>query len=149
MSFSARLRGSGRQDCAGYTLIELLVVLIILGLISALVAPRVFGFLGKAKQDTARLQIDRIGGVLDLYRLETGSLPEQDQGLAALVQAPAGVAGWNGPYVKKADSLVDPWGRPFIYRMPGDDGREFELLSLGADGQPGGEGDDADVTSWQ
>lgn len=131
----------------GFTLIELLVVLVILGLISAFAAPQVIKYLGSAKQDSAKVQIDRLGSVLDLYRLEVGSYPTQSQGLRALVEQPAGVNGWNGPYVKKQETLVDPWGNPYEYRYPGEHG-QYDIWTYGADGEPGGEGENADVTSW-
>lgn len=148
-SASYRTRCGSIKRQRGFTLIELLAVLVILGLISALVAPRVFGFLGRAKHETAGTQIDRLDGILDIYRLETGTLPSEAQGLGALLNAPQGVKGWNGPYIKKAESLIDPWGNPYIYRNPGSDSRPYEITSLGADGRPGGTGDDADLSNWQ
>lgn len=138
---------SRRRRQGGFTLIELLVVLVILGLISAFAAPQVIKYLSSAKQDAAKVQIDRLSGILDLYRLEVGGYPSESQGLQALVEKPADAAGWNGPYVKKAEQLVDPWGNRYKYRYPGEHG-EYDLYSLGADGQEGGEGENADVTSW-
>lgn len=132
---------------AGFTLIELLVVLVILGLIMAFAAPQVIKYVGGAKSDSAKIQVERLSGVLDLYRLEVGRYPTQEEGLDALVEQPSGVETWNGPYLKKADALTDPWGRPYVYRSPGEHG-EFDLFSLGADGQEGGEGEDRDLTSW-
>ena len=131
----------------GYTLMELLVVLVILGLIAALVAPQVIGYLGGAKHDAARMQVDRLAGILDLYYLDTGGYPPGDPGLAALVSRPEGVSGWNGPYLRKAESLIDPWGNPYLYTAPGEHGA-YDLSSPGADGRPGGEGENADITSW-
>lgn len=136
-----------RRRQRGFTLIELLVVLVILGLISAFAAPQVIRYLGSAKQDSANVQIDRLASILDLYRLEIGSYPEESQGLRALVERPAGVDSWNGPYVQNEDMLVDPWGNPYRYRRPGQHGT-FDIFSHGADGEPGGEGEDRDVTSW-
>lgn len=136
-----------RRRQRGFTLIELLVVLVILGLISAFAAPQVIKYLGSAKQDSAKVQIERLGGVLDLYRLEVGSYPDGSNGLRALVEEPSGTAGWNGPYVKKEETLIDPWGNPYQYRHPGEHG-PYDLWTYGADGEPGGEGEDADVTSW-
>ncbi len=136
-----------RRREAGFTLVELLVVLIILGLIAAFAAPRVIKFVGGAKTDSARIQIERLSGVLDLYRLQIGRFPSEDEGLNALMEAPADAPSWDGPYLKKADSLNDPWGRAYLYRFPGEYG-DFDLYTLGADGQDGGEGEDRDLTSW-
>jgi len=132
----------------GFTLIELLVVLVILGLVSAFAAPRVLDYLSGAKRDTAQIQIERLSEVLDLYKLEVGQYPSSDHGLEALIEKPAGVSGWNGPYLKKGrEMLVDPWGNPYQYRQPGEHGA-FDLFSHGADGEPGGQGENADVTNW-
>lgn len=136
-----------RRAQDGFTLVELLVVLVILGLIVAFAAPQVIKYVGGAKSDAAKIQIDRLSGVLDLYRLEVGRYPTQEEGLEALMEKPIDADAWNGPYLKKADALNDPWGRPYVYRMPGENG-EFDLFSLGADGQDGGEGENEDVTSW-
>jgi general secretion pathway protein G len=134
---------------AGFTLLEILVVLVILGLVAAVIAgPQVFRQLGAAKSETARLQLERIAGALDLYRLEVGRYPTaQEGGLRALVEQPAGVARWNGPYLKKQEAVTDPWGQPYGYRFPGQRG-EYDLWSLGADGVEGGEGENRDVTNW-
>ena len=105
------------------------------------------GLLGGAKADAARIQVDRLSSVLDLYMLDAGSYPSEEEGLEALVEQPAGTERWNGPYLKKAESLIDPWGQPYVYRYPGEHG-EYDLYSLGADGQVGGEGRDEDVTNW-
>ncbi len=137
----------GRRREAGFTLVELLVVLIILGLIAAFAAPRVIKFVGGAKTDSARIQIERLSGVLDLYRLQIGRYPSEGEGLNALMEAPADASNWDGPYLKKADALNDPWGRPYLYRFPGEHG-DYDLYSLGADGQEDGEGEDRDLTSW-
>ncbi len=131
---------------AGFTLLELLVVLAVLALLAGLVAPRVMSYLGGARQDTARLQIERLATVLDFYRLDVGSYPTTEQGLRALVEAPPGVEGWRGPYLEEKEVPTDPWGRPFVYRAPGTEG-PYDLVSLGADGRPGGEGEDADVSN--
>ncbi|MEE9209475.1 MAG: type II secretion system major pseudopilin GspG [Kiloniellales bacterium] len=130
-------RKKGRRGQRGFTLVELLVVLVILGLIAAFAAPRVIKYVGGAKTDAARIQIERLGGVLDLYRLEVGRYPSEDEGLEVLVGGP----------LKKADALVDPWGQPYLYRFPGEHG-EYDLYSLGADGEEGGEGEDQDLMSW-
>jgi len=131
----------------GMTLIELLVVLLILALIAAFAVPRVMKYLGGARSNAAAIQIERLGGILDLYRLDVGRYPRTDEGLQALFEAPTDAERWNGPYVKKANSLIDPWGKPYEYVSPGDHG-EYDLFTLGADGANGGDGDDADVTSW-
>lgn len=136
-----------RRDEAGYTLVELLVVLAILGLLVAIAAPRLISYFGTAKVDTAKVQIERLGGVLDLYHIEVGRYPTDQEGLTALVERPTQVAVWNGPYLKNRDSLTDPWGRPYLYRSPGQHG-EYDLYSLGADGKEGGDGEDRDITSW-
>ena len=135
-----------RQE-AGFTLMELLVVLAIIGLLAVLVAPRVIQYLGGAKVDTATVQIDRLAGVLDLYRLEVGSYPSQEEGLAVLFDRPVNAVNWNGPYIRNRKSLTDPWGNPYGYRYPGEHG-EFDLYSLGADGREGGDGENQDITSW-
>ena len=136
----------GRRE-RGLTLIELLVVLLILSLIAAFAVPRVMKYLGGARSDAAAIQVERLGGILDLYRLDMGRYPGTDDGLRALVEAPFEAGRWNGPYLKKENSLIDPWGEPYEYRFPGDHG-EYDLFTLGADGREGGDGEDADVTSW-
>jgi general secretion pathway protein G len=140
--------GARRRRGAGFSLIELLVVLVILGLLAGLVGPRVMKYLGGAKTDSARLQIEDLGASLDLYRLEVGSYPSTDQGLEALVSEPDGARGWNGPYLKKNFVPKDPWGNDYEYRFPGENG-EYDLFTYGADGTPGGEGEAADVVSWE
>jgi len=130
----------------GFTLIELLVVIIVLGLLVGLVGPRLFGRVGQSKQAAARAQIELIGAGLDQYRLDVGSYPASSPGLDALQRNP-GVSNWNGPYLKKAVPK-DPWGNPYKYRCcPGQHG-DYDIWSEGADGQPGGEGENADVLSW-
>jgi general secretion pathway protein G len=141
------LRVADRRRPNGYTLVELLVVLAILGLLVALAAPRVIKYLGAAKSDTAHIQIEKLGGVLDLYRLEVGHYPTEQEGLESLVERPPQVDAWNGPYLKNRDALTDPWGKPYGYRSPGEHG-DYDLYSLGADGKEGGEGEDRDVTNW-
>ncbi len=136
-----------RRRAAGFTLVELLVVLIILGLIAAFAAPQVIKFVGGAKTDSAKIQIERLSGVLDLYRLQVGRYPSDDESLNALMEQPADAPNWDGPYLKKADSLIDPWGRPYLYRFPGEHG-DYDIYTLGADGQEDGEGENQDLTSW-
>jgi len=132
----------------GFTLIELLVVLVILGLVITLVAPAMISQLGSAKHKIAQQSIERLSGIMDLYRLDVGSYPTSDQGLESLNSAPAGVVGWNGPYLKDADGIRDPWGRVYAYRSPSQRaGRSFDIVSLGADGKAGGEGEDADLVN--
>ena len=131
----------------GFTLIELLVVLVILGLLAGLVGPRVLKYLGSAKTDTAELQIEELGAGLDLYHLEVGRYPTSEEGLLALAVAPTGIQGWNGPYLKKKDIPLDPWGNVFEYKYPGDNG-EYDLYSFGRDNIDGGEGEDTDIVSW-
>ena len=132
---------------AGFTLVELLVVLAILGLLAAVATPQVMRYLGKAKTDTAKLQIHSLSATLDLYRIDVGRYPTQEEGLQVLVAPPADAASWNGPYVKKADMLRDPWGTPYVYRVPGQHG-DYDLFTLGADKAEGGTGEAQDVTSW-
>lgn len=133
-----------RRGAAGFTLIELLVVLVILGLLAAFVAPQVLNYLGRAKTDAASVQIQNISSILDLYRLDTGRYPER---LEDLVEQPPDAPNWNGPYIQRRDGLIDPWGRPYEYRFPGQHGA-YDLFTLGADGSPGGEGENREVTSW-
>ena len=132
---------------AGFTLVELLVVLVILGLIAGFATPQLLKYLSSAKTDAAGVQITQLGMVLDLYRLEVGRYPSEDEGLDALRERPANAEKWDGPYVKKAESLIDPWGRPYRYRIPGQNG-EYDLYTLGADGREGGDGENRDVTNW-
>lgn len=129
----------------GFTLLELLVVMVIIGLLAAYVGPRYFAQLGKSERSTARAQIEGFSRALDAYRLDTGRFPTTQQGLAALVVRPADESKWNGPYLQKAVP-PDPWGAAYVYRSPGQDGSDYDLLSLGKDGQPGGEADSADVS---
>ncbi|WP_297445109.1 type II secretion system major pseudopilin GspG [Desulfurobacterium sp.] len=131
----------------GFTLIELMVVLVILGLLAALVAPKVLNKLGKSKQKIAKMQIEMLSSALDQFKLDTGRYPTTEEGLEALIKNP-GVKGWDGPYLKKNKIPKDPWGRDYIYKCPGEHG-EYDLYSLGADGKPGGTGENADITSWE
>lgn len=128
----------------GFTLLELLVVVAIIGLLAAYVGPKYFGQLGKSEQALAKAQIDSFHKALASYRLDVGNFPTTEEGLAALVSKPAVAPKWNGPYLSKAVPQ-DPWGRPYVYRVPGRKG-DYDLLSHGKDGQPGGSGDAADVT---
>jgi general secretion pathway protein G len=130
----------------GFTLLELLVVMVIIGLLAGIVAPQYFAQLGKSNAKVARAQIESFGQALDQYRLDVGQYPTTEQGLAALRTAPQGQARWQGPYLKR-EIPNDPWTRAYIYTAPGQHG-DYDLSSLGADGQAGGEGEAADVTSW-
>ena len=132
----------------GFTLVELLVVLVILGLLMGLVGPQVLNRLGGAKTDTAALQIKDLEQSLELYKLDVGRYPTTDQGLQALVQQPSGVVGWSGPYLKKSAVPLDPWNQEYQYKYPGEKG-EVDIFSLGQDGSPGGDGEDADVGNWE
>jgi general secretion pathway protein G len=141
------MRLKDKNKSQGFTLIELLVVLSILALIAALVAPNLFPKIGKGKQSAAKAQIELLGQALDQFRLDIGRYPTTQEGLSALVTNP-GVENWEGPYLKK--SLPnDPWGKPFIYQIPGTHGTEYDLWSYGRDGVPGGSGEDKDVGSWE
>ncbi len=134
------------RNGSGFTLIELLVVMVIVGLLVALVGPKVFPKLGKGKQAAARAQIELLGQALDQFRLDVGRYPSTQEGLSALVTNP-GVQNWEGTYLKKA-LPSDPWGKPYQYQAPGSHG-EYDLFSYGRDGSAGGEGEDKDVTSWE
>jgi general secretion pathway protein G len=133
------------SNSRAFTLIELLAVIAILGLIAAFAVPQVLKWVSGARSDSARIQIDALGGSIDLYRLEVGSFPPT---LEALVEKPPGVDKWNGPYLKKIVIPKDPWGNAYIYRYPGNNG-SYDLLSLGADNSEGGEGERKDIVSWE
>jgi general secretion pathway protein G len=135
-----------RRPVAGFTLLELLVVVLIIGLLAGFVAPRYFGQVGKSEINVAKAQIDALEKALDQYRLDTGHYPTTELGLVALVQRPQNEPKWTGPYLRK-DVPLDPWGRPYVYKMPGEKGGDFDLVSYGKDGQPGGTGENADITN--
>jgi general secretion pathway protein G len=136
-----------RRGEAGYTLIELLVVLAILGFLAAIATPMVIHYLYTAKIETARTEVHEISGILDEYRLDTGNYPTTQQGLEALIKAPEGAENWNGPYMKKANGLNDPWGHPYNYRSPGQYG-EFDLYSYGPEGDKGNTGAKPLIANW-
>ena len=135
-----------RREQCGFTLLELLVVLAILGLLIGLVAPAALRQLESSKEKIAHQSIERIASVLDIYKLDVGTYPTTEQGLAALIERPSGITHWNGPYLKGANVPEDPWGRPFIYHNPSQRaGHDYDLYSLGRTGQPGGTGDAATI----
>jgi general secretion pathway protein G len=131
----------------GFTLLELLVVLLIIGLLAGYVGPRYFSQIGKSSTTAARAQVEAFDKAIDQYRIDIGNFPTSQEGLAALYSQPANQPKWAGPYLKKAIPM-DPWGRPYIYKIPGDNNRQFDIISYGKDGAPGGIGEDADITSW-
>ena len=131
----------------GFTLLELLVVMVIIGLLAGYVGPKYFAQIGKSESKTAKAQVEALGKALDQYRLDTGRYPSSEQGLTSLNVAPADESRWHGPYLQKA-LPVDPWGKPYQYRSPGEHG-DYDLWSFGKDGQAGGQEDAADIVSWQ
>lgn len=141
-----RIRHQKTNNMLGFTLLELLVVMVIIGLLAAYVGPKYFSQVGKSEIKMAQAQIDALEKALHQYRLDVGSYPATEQGLTALVTRPSNEARWQGPYLSKLPP-ADPWGRPYVYKYPGDRA-EFDLLSYGKDGQPGGEGEAADITNW-
>jgi general secretion pathway protein G len=141
----------GAAGRAAFTLIEILVVIAVIAILASLVAPSVFQHVGTARSTTARSQLEMLATALDAYRLDLGRYPTTEQGLAALVSAPAGdpTTTWRGPYLRRAVP-VDPWGAPYVYLAPGTSNPDgFDLLSYGADRRPGGDGENADILGWQ
>lgn len=134
------------QRQLAFTLLELLVVVAIIGLLAGYVGPKYFGQLGKAETKVARAQIDGLEKALDQYRLDVGRYPSTEQGLNALMVQPSGASNWVGPYLKKGIP-PDPWGRPYVYKSPGEHG-DIDLFTYGRDGSQGGTGEDADITNW-
>ena len=132
---------------AGFTLLEMLVVLAIISLLAAIMAPQVLKYLGSSRAQTAKVQIQNVASAVELFRLDVGRFPTSGEGVAAVVTRPAAAPGWNGPYLKNDQALKDPWGRPYLYKAPGQHG-EFDVYSLGADGAEGGSGEAADVGNW-
>jgi len=130
----------------GFTLVELLIVMVIIGMLAALVFPRLIPKVGKGKQSAAKAQIELLGQALDQFRLDTGRYPNTSEGLTVLIANP-GIPNWDGPYLKKAVPN-DPWNRPYSYTFPGNHG-DYDLLSYGADGAPGGEDENKDLASWE
>jgi len=131
----------------GFTLIEIMIVVIIIGLLAALVGPKLFGKLAMAKQKSAKAQIELFGTAFDTFRLDTGRYPTTEEGLKALREKPSGAENWNGPYLPKEIPL-DPWGKPYIYKSPGEH-YDYDLISYGLDGVEGGEGENQDIVSWK
>ncbi len=138
------------KDQRGFTLIEVIIVMIIITLLAALVGPRLFPKLGKGKQSAARAQIELFGQALDQFKLDVGRYPTSEEGLRVLVTNSGNIDNWDGPYLKKAVPS-DPWGKPYMYQMPGTQGNQgdYNLISYGRDGAPGGEGEDKDINSWE
>ena len=144
---SSQKRRRSRMSSGGFTLIELLVVLAILTMLAGLVGPRVLGMLGGAKSKTAAVQISEIEKALEVYKLDVGRFPTSEEGLDALVKKPGSANGWTGPYVK-GGVPTDPWSHPYRYANPGANGG-IDIVSLGADGAPGGDGENADIQNRQ
>jgi len=132
----------------GFTLLELLVVLAILGLLAAIVGPQVIRYLGSSKTQAAQVQVKNIAASLQLFRLDAGRYPTNAEGLGALIKAPTTVPIWNGPYLPDASAITDPWGKPYLLRVPGQHG-EVDVYTLGADGVAGGSGEAQDVGNWK
>ena len=139
-------RTDKRRFNSGFTLLELLVVVAIIGLLVGYVAPRYFSQIGKSEVNVAKAQIDALSKALDQYRLDIGRYPTTELGLNALMTRPPNEPKWNGPYLQKAPP-ADPWGKPYLYKSPGDKG-DYDLISYGKDGQPGGTGDNVDITNY-
>ena len=134
------------KTSAGFTMLELLVVMVIIGLLAGFVGPKYFSQIGKAEVKVARAQADALGKALDQFRLDTGHYPSMDDGLEALATRPANEPRWDGPYLSKTVPL-DPWGNPYVFKSPGEH-VEYDLISYGKDGKPGGDGEAADIANW-
>ena len=147
LSIVRDVKKNKKNNQAGFTLVELLVVMVILVLLASLVGPRVIGYLGSSKTKTARIQIKSFSTSLELFKLDTGRYPSSQEGLEALIKKPANLANWDGPYLSKRKLPDDPWGNAYKYKSPGEHG-EFDIYSLGADNQVGGDDESQDVTSW-
>jgi len=143
---SPRLRRSARHAAAGFTLLELLVVVLIIGLLTGIVGPRLMSQVGRSETTAAKAQIDALDKAVQAYRLDVGQYPSNDQGLRALMTSPGADSRWRGPYLKGAVPN-DPWGQPYQYRLPGSSGRDYDIISLGRDKALGGSGDDADINN--
>lgn len=134
------------RNASGFTLLELLVVMVIIGLLAGYVAPKYFSQIGKSQVKMARAQIDALDKALEQFRLDTSHYPTMEQGLVALITRPANETKWDGPYLKKGVPL-DPWGNAYVFKIPGEHG-DYDLLSFGKDGQPGGTGEAEDINNW-
>ena len=143
-----RRRAVRGDNDAGFTLVEILVVITIIGLIMALVGPRVVNYLSESKVKAAKIQVESFASALDLFYLDAGRYPTTSEGLAALAQRPGSIGAWNGPYLRGGVVPNDPWGHPYVYRSPGEHGA-YDIISYGADGQEGGTGTAADIESWK
>jgi len=139
-----RVKKTNRQY--GFTLVELLVVLVVLGLLVSIVAPRAIGYLGGARTDMARIQMETFASALDMYRLDMRNYPSAEEGLDALVRAPAGAVRWRGPYLNRPEVPLDPWDNPYVYHSKGAGEKKYRIVSYGADGREGGEDEAADVS---
>ncbi len=144
MTITRKTKNPGEQ---GFTLLELLVVLAILGLLAAIVGPQVIKYLSSSRTQTAQIQVKNIASSLQLFRLDVGRYPNQQEGLGALVKQEPGVPNWNGPYLPDASAITDPWGRPYQFEAPGKHG-EVDVFTLGSDGAAGGSGEAKDVGNW-
>jgi general secretion pathway protein G len=138
---------SASRAMRGFTLLELLVVMVIIGLLAGFVAPRYFSQVGKSQVKAARAQVDALDKAVEQFRLDMNRLPTTEEGLSALNVSPANEPNWAGPYLKK-DVPKDPWGHPYVYLAPGTHNNDFDLMSYGKDGQPGGTGENADIGNW-
>ena len=147
MKVFRRQKTGVRRSQRGITLIEMMVVVVIIALFAALVGPKMLGQADKAKRTAARAQIAAFNTALGSYKLATGTFPATEQGLNALRERPQNMPQWDGPYLQQ-DIPMDPWAHPYLYKYPGEHGDEPDIVSLGADGQPGGEGNNADIASW-
>jgi general secretion pathway protein G len=141
-------RTAATSEAGGFTLIELLVVLAILGLLAAIATPQVVKYLSKAKTDAATIEIKNLAAALDLFVIDVGRYPTEQEGLVSLVTKPPGVDAWRGPYISSKGAPLDPWGRPYNYRIPGQHVAQYDLYTLGADNAPGGVGENQDVGNW-
>jgi general secretion pathway protein G len=139
---------AGRKRERGFSLIELIVVLVILGLLAGVVGPKVYHKLATGKQQIARIQIKEFEGSLQLFSFDVGRLPTTSEGLDGLVRNPGNLEAWRGPYLNKTEVPKDPWGKPYVYRCPGQHG-DYDLFSYGPDGVEGGDGENADIGNWQ
>ena len=143
------MQQGGFRPNRGFTLIELLVVLVILGLLAGMVGPNVMKYVGSSKTEVARAQLEDLSAGLDLFRLDVGRYPDDREGLQLLVSDLKDTPGWNGPYLRKKKLPLDPWNRDYVYQFPGQGGNAYELFSLGADGESGGSGENADISAWE